>query len=152
MKNKKLIVLLGLSLLAFGLINSDKILKASGSASVLQTNTNQDGLPINDAALIGRKFYTFTSSTAETLLCDTPCVIDGVYITSGATSNMLILSDSSSATGNGNVIFAPGIYMGGAGKSIVPLLGFPPISTVHGLTVDASAADGFSAVIAYHNK
>lgn len=151
--NKKLIAILGVAVFALALINTDKILKAASyGGSMVISNVNQNDEPINDADLVGRKYVTLSNSTTETLVCAVPCVIDSVVITSGATTNFLILSDSNSATGNGNVIFAPGLYMGGSGKNTLPLSGFKPIATNYGLTIDASAADGYSALVAYHLK
>lgn len=150
--NKKLVTILGIAVLAvaFFALKGEKIVNAAWSYGSVWTPINQAGQPVNDAALIGRQYKKFTNSTTETVVCSAPCVLDSILITSGATSNYLTLADSTTA--GGATPFMGGIYMPGSGKNSVPLSGFPPIETQYGLTVDANAADGFEAIIAYHLK
>jgi len=148
MKNLKLIAALGLAIFAIGLFNVES-LKAVFPSSLMVTNVNQNDEPINDAALIGRKYLNLSNSTTETLVCASPCVVDAILMSSGATSNYLILSDSTTAAGNGNKI--AWLAMPGANANSQSFIG-APIGTRYGLTVDASAADGYSATVVYHMK
>jgi len=150
MKNLKLIAILGLAVFAISLVGHDNLLKAGKyGGSMLITNVNPEDQPINDAALIGRKYKNLSNSTTETVVCDSPCVIDAILMSSGATSNYLILSDSTTASGNGNKI--AWLAMPGANANSQSFIG-APIGTRYGLTVDASAADGYSATVVYHMK
>ena len=151
MKNIKLIAIIGLAVIAIQFFLGEKLIRAaSTNASLLVSNVNQNDEPINDAALIGRKYKVVENSTTETLVCSSPCVLDGVYITSGAATTYLIFADTTAVNGTGTVII-PGMYLPAAGVNSVPLSGFPPIATTIGLTVDANVASG-SVLIAYHYK
>ena len=153
MKNKKLIAVLGFALLAVALFNTEKFVTAAANiyGSVLVGNVNPNGQPIDDAALIGRKYKTFSNSTTETVVCSAACVLDGIYLSSGATSSYIILADTATADGSATsaqTVF-PYIYAPGAGVNSAPLANVKPVLFTNGMTVDASAT-GIYATIVYH--
>jgi hypothetical protein len=151
MKRLKLIVFAGLAAIALQVCFGDKLISAATNVgSAVTTNVNQDGLPINDAALVGRTYKVFQNSTTETVVCSGPCVLDGIYLTSGTASNYLIFRDTATADGSGTSIL-PAVYKPAEGANSTPLSGFVPIVTTIGLTVDSNAGTGF-ALIAYHMK
>lgn len=150
--NKKLIaIFVGLFVAGVFAIKGEKLVSAAWSYGSVWAPVNQAGQVVNDASLIGRQYKKFSNSTTETLVCSGPCVIDGVFITSGATTNYLVFADTISVNGTGTAIFSK-MFMPGDGKNSIPLSGMPPIETTIGLTIDASAADGYEAIVAYHLK
>jgi hypothetical protein len=150
MKNLKLIAVICAVALAFGYVNSDNILSAASYGSAMKVNVNQNDQPINDADLVGRKYKLFTNTTTASEVCSSACVLDGIFITSGAASNYLMLYDSTTLAG-GDAVFER-IAMPGANTNSIPLADLAPVSFDYGLTIDANAADGFSAVVVYHMK
>jgi hypothetical protein len=151
MKNIKLIAIVGFVAIALQVLMGEKVMQAATNVgSALTTNLNQDGKPINDAKLVGRKYKTVANSTTETLVCSGPCVLDSIFLSSGTAGGYIILADTTAVDGTGTVIL-PAIYVTGNSNNVNPLDGFPPIVTTIGLTVDASAAN-IVTVIGYHMK
>lgn len=149
--NKKIIAIFAGLLVAGIFAFKSETLNAALSYGSVWAPVNQAGQVVNDADLVGRKYKKFANSTTETLVCSGPCVVDGVFITSGATTNYLVFADTTAVDGTGTSVYSK-VYMPGSGVNSKPLSGMPPIETTIGLTIDASAADGFEAVVAYHLK
>lgn len=139
-------VILGLVVSAF----VAPMVMALATPSSVELPVDQHGQTVS--AAMGKKYKVFGNSTTETVVCSRPCIVYGVFITSGATSNYLILRDSTTA--GGATPFLPEVYMPGSGKNLeVPGegVGLFPIKTTLGLTIDAAAADGFSSLVIYQD-
>lgn len=131
MKNKKLVALLALAVVAFAALTKVDMVSADDLS---------EGY--------GRAYKVFVNTTTETLVCSGPCVLDGVLMSSGATTNYLIFADSAGIGGGGTNII-PQLFMPGAGKNDL-FVGLGPVLFKYGITVDAAAADSFGALIKFH--
>lgn len=93
----------------------------------------------------GRSYKTLSNSTTETVVCSGKCVVHGILLSSGAATNYLIVKDTTTADGSGTTFMT--IPMPGANLNSNILT--VPFKTTKGLTIDANAADGYTAVVFY---
>jgi hypothetical protein len=86
-------VILGVAFMAY----LAPMVMALASPSSVELPVDQHGKAVHE--MVSKKYKAFENSTTETVVCAKPCMVYGIFITSGATSNYLILRDSTTAGG-----------------------------------------------------
>lgn len=103
-----------------------------------------NGLQLNPG-YYGRSYKTLTNSTTETVVCASKCIVHGIVLSSGAATNFIVLKDGITADGSGTTFMTIPLPGANLNSNILTV----PFKTTIGLTIDASAADGYTAIVFY---